>query len=206
MEASPPTLGKWRRGCNMYLLPLSQPNWEDVKNLMELVPQLKGWIMESPRECSYTVTYLWRLHTLHYTSSQLPVLYSTYVVIFKSWDISSCLSFPVGKCPFFLSTSRSRILFALVVLLPIRYTNTSSKLFIMGLFGGERYYGLRGNKLNAAINIVAGLDFLYVIFCDSNWTRTNEPSFDSFSILRLANSSQPFRLWSRCDGRTLDSS
>ena len=61
----------------------------------------------------------------------------------------------------------------------------------MGLFGGERYYGLRGNKLNAAINIVAGLDFLYVIFCDSNWTCSNEPSFDSFPILKFVWLTRP---------------
>jgi hypothetical protein len=32
------------------------------------------------------------------------------------------------------------------------------------MFGKGRYFGLRGSKLNYAVGIIAGIDFLYVLF------------------------------------------
>jgi len=31
------------------------------------------------------------------------------------------------------------------------------------MFGGGRYFGLRGRRLNYAIGLIAGVDFLYVV-------------------------------------------
>lgn len=32
------------------------------------------------------------------------------------------------------------------------------------MFGNGKYFGLRGKKLNYAVGIIAGIDFLYVTF------------------------------------------
>ena len=56
--------------------------------------------------------------------------------------------------------------------------------FKMGIFGKQRYFGLRGLKLNIAVGVIAGLDFLLfgydqgvVVRIDSLDLFTPTPSF-----------------------------